>query len=438
VENSDGTGSGITSIGNLRNPYLPSDGASLMTGAGIGLSSGLSNSGIDFKGFVDQFLTPNVAGPHLSDYLAAITSDLGLKGPTAASLPPTKVIDMMANLPVERQAGILLDLFYVALRDAGRDHNDPTSASYQSYDPGFEAIASLFGKLEANGSVLTRARDIRTKNGGNIDVFAPGGGLTMANSTIGDPLIPPGVVTESGGNVSIFTKDSVDLGIGRIFTLRGGNIVIWSSTGDIAAGAASKTVKSAPPARVLIDPQSGDVQTDLAGLATGGGIGVLATVSDVPPGDVDLISPNGVVDAGDAGIRVSGNLNIAATKVLNAGNITVGGKSSGVPSAPVVAAPNIAGLSSGASATGAASNAANDIANQARQQQQQPTGDQNPSIYTVDVLGYGGGDGTSNGTESGASDESSKPEGSPTPEGSSTSAEAQPDSPSLTGATSHS
>ncbi len=67
-------------------------------------------------------------------------------------------------------------------------------------------------------------------------------------------------------------------------------------------------MKSAPPTRVLIDPQSADVKTDLAGLSTGGGIGVLATVAGVPPGDVDLIAPTGVVDAGDAGIRVSGKL----------------------------------------------------------------------------------------------------------------------------------
>ena len=105
----------------------------------------------------------------------------------------------------------------------------------------------------------------------------------MANTSIGNPLIPPGIITESGGKVSIFTDGNVDIGIGRIFTLRGGDMMIWSSTGNIAAGSSSKTVASAPPTRVLIDPQSADVATDLAGLATGGGIGVLATVEGVPP-----------------------------------------------------------------------------------------------------------------------------------------------------------
>ncbi len=88
----------------------------------------------------------------------------------------------------------------------------------------------------AGGSKRARATSAR-KNGGDISLFVPNGGLTLANSTIGNPLVPPGIVTESGGNVSIFTDESVNIGIGRIFTLRGGNEIIWSSQGDIAAGA---------------------------------------------------------------------------------------------------------------------------------------------------------------------------------------------------------
>ena len=147
----------------------------------------------------------------------------------------------------------------------------------------------------------------------------------------GNQPVDQGILTEDGGNISIFTRDSVIVGTSRIFTLRGGNVIIWSSEGNIAAGASSKTVQSAPPTRVLVDPQSGEVKTDLAGLATGGGIGVLTTVAGVPPGDVDLIAPAGTIDAGDAGIRVSGNINLAALQVLNVGNIQVQGASAGVP-----------------------------------------------------------------------------------------------------------
>jgi hypothetical protein len=140
---------------------------------------------------------------------------------------------------------------------------------------------------------------------------------------------------------------------------------------------------------VLVDSQSANVQTDLAGLATGGGIGVLETVVGAPPSDVDLIAPKGTVDAGDAGIRASGNLSIAAVQVLNASNISVGGKSSGVP-ASSSSGPSIASLTAASSASGAATGAANEVA---RNSQPQPSAPPDlPSIITVEVIGYGGGD----------------------------------------------
>ena len=362
--NNNGTGDGITSVGNTRNPFLPFAGANIIVGAGMGSSGGLSASSLDFPGFISS----NVAGG--SGYLAQL----------AASLHGSS----FASLSNEDKDKVALEVFFLLLRDAGRTHS-----LTGNYDSGFAAIKSLFGTTSGQGNILTRSRDIRTKSGGDISIFAPSGGLTMANTAIGSTLTPPGIVTEDGGNISIFTDGSVDIGIGRIFTLRGGNQIIWSSTGNIAAGSSSKTVQSAPPTRVLLDPQSADVQTDLAGLATGGGIGVLATVKGVAPGDVDLIAPIGTVDAGDAGIRVTGNLNIAATQVLNAGNIAVGGTTSGVPTAPTVVAPNIGGLTSAASSTGAANAAAQSMASKPQRQPEPEI----PSRISVEVLGYGGGEG---------------------------------------------
>ena len=123
------------------------------------------------------------------------------------------------------------------------------------------------------------------------------------------------------------------------------------------AGAAPKTLLAAPPTLFTVDPTSGANELDLDGLATGGGIGVLETRSDVPPGNADLIAPNGVVNAGDAGIRVSGNLNIAALHVINTFNIEVGGTTTGVPQA---VAPNLGALTEAANTAGAAAKAAAD------------------------------------------------------------------------------
>ncbi|MFZ4774971.1 MAG: filamentous hemagglutinin family protein [Terrimicrobiaceae bacterium] len=363
----DGTSVGITSIGNIRNTFLSSEGADLFIGAGIGFSQGLSRSSLNFSTFISEF----VEGAEGEQYLTGLADVLNGR--------------RFDSLPGEQQSEIAMQVLYLVLRDAGRNYADTGN-----YDSGFSAISSLFGSLSGNGDIRTRERDIRTKKGGTINIFAPGGSLTLAKSSSGARLAPPGIITESGGNISIVTDGDVSIGDGRIFVLRGGNQIIWSSTGDIAAGSAAKTVQSARPTQVTLDPQTASVETDLAGLATGGGIGVLATVKGIAPGDVDLIAPVGTVDAGDAGIRATGNLSIAATQVLNADNISVGGTSTGVPTIAPVAAPNIGGLTSGASSSAASASAAEGVANQAQ------SGANNvpelPSSISVEVLGYGGGE----------------------------------------------
>ncbi len=357
----DGTGAGLISIGNARNPYLPFTGANIVAGAGLGGASSLEDNDLDFE----TFISTSVKGGEGAKYL----TELGVTN--------------FDSLPKDEQNRIALEIFYFILRDTGRNY-----ATTNSYAAGFAAIDSLFGAASGAGNILTQGRSIRTTAGGNISLFAPGGALTLANSTIGNPLVPPGIITESGGRVSIFTNGNVDIGIGRIFTLRGGDMVIWSSTGNIAAGSSSKTVASAPPTRVLIDPQSADVTTDLAGLATGGGIGVLATVKGVPPGNVDLLAPAGVIDAGDAGIRSAGNLTLAATQVLNASNIAVSGTSAGAPAPP----PAVPAVSTPAPPPPPPTKAPGDTA---AEQERKKAEEAAPvrveeSIVTVEVLGYGG------------------------------------------------
>lgn len=425
---SDGIGVGITSVGNQRDPFLPFGGADIVTGAGI-------NDNPNYQAFITQFLSPGTSESAI--YLPDLGALMGMSG---ASNP--QIWAAFNNLSKERQDAFALDVFYLVLRDSGRDHNNPSSPHVGTYTEGFAALSTLYhdtnlldqkgnftndqmvtvggqvytfktdltgaanevkigdseaasianldGALATYGpSVSLTSREIKTENGGNISLLVPGGQLTVGfDLTSGQP-VDQGILTVDGGNINIFTDGDVVVGTSRIFTLNGGNETIWSTIGNIAAGSSSKTVQSAPPTRVVIDPQSGDVKTDLSGLATGGGIGVLEAVAGAQASDVDLIAPFGAVNAGDAGIRASGNLNIAAVQVLNAGNIQVGGKSSGVPT---TTAPNVAGIASASSASGAASNAASEVA-----RQQQNTSGQSgvdiPSIITVEVLGYGGGEG---------------------------------------------
>jgi hypothetical protein len=484
----DGLATGITSIGNTRNPILPFTGANVIVGAGIAAATGLDSSSLDFTTFVNDFLNPATSGSQGLEHLPELASLLGITyDSTDVTASNQLVWNDFNTLSATQQHIVDLDMFYVVLRDAGRDRNNQASPNYGNYNAGYDAIAALFGskldytdanstgfedlfldpstggvaaqtyltdlapligdtgktnaqvwsdyralpttqqqslalqifgdvlndaakeagqtatasagnllQTEAlaalfngqgwNGSISTSAHEIATTNGGDIAVLAPGGAMTVGLST--DAQTPQvGILTEHGGNISIFANATVSLGTSRIFTLQGGNEIIWSTTGNIAAGSGSKTVHSAPPTRVLVNPQSANVENDLAGLATGSGIGVLETLSTVPPGDVDLIAPVGIVDAGDAGIRASGNLNIAARLVLNASNIQVGGASVGLPPPP--AAPNLAPLTAASAASAAASSSASEVTNQSSAATQAT---EIPSVITVDILGYGGGE----------------------------------------------
>lgn len=368
--NADGTGAGITSIGNFRNPFLSARGADLLIGAGVTAAPSLATGALHFDAFIKKFVLTESGRKYLKEVAPGVD---------------------FSEQSDEEQARLAMEVFYRILRDTGRDFNDPDSDGFQNYKVGKSAIKTLFGKdNEWDGEVLTRNRDIRTRAGGDIGIIAPGGGVTMSDTSSVSSLTPPGIITEAGGNVSIFTDQDVSIGIGRIFTLRGGDITIWSSRGDIAAGSSSRTIQSAPPTRVIVDPQSASVETDLAGLATGGGIGVLATVKGVEAGDVDLIAPTGIIDAGDAGIRVSGNINLAAVQVVNAANISAGGNSTGAPST-TVSTPSLATTTSASNASAAAGSTAINPAEERNTTGTPEVEEAGPSLITVEVIGYGGG-----------------------------------------------
>jgi filamentous hemagglutinin family protein len=392
---------GITSIGNNRNPGLSFQGADVVVSAGIRLPGGLTGGGLDPSAvFAAASSLPGggkLYGELISSLEASGQSTLveWLKGAGSLGNAGNDV-----TVDPDEKALAALRLYYLALRDSGRAHNDP-AASDHTY-AGARAVIAAFldpNSLESAG-ISAWQRSIATANGGDISLLVPKGGVSLSAISTGASGTPPGIITKHGGSIDIYTAGDVSLGIGRIFTLRGGNILIWSDKGSIAAGSSAKTVASAPPASILIDPASADVQNDLAGLSTGGGIGVLATVSGVPPGDVDLYAPAGVIDAGDAGIRASGNFFAGATKFLNADNLQITGHSVGAPAAPAPAAaapaaaapaaPAAAPAAAPSSAAAAANNKAADTASKTAAQKSQD--DDTPSIYSIDVLGYGGSD----------------------------------------------
>jgi len=115
-----------------------------------------------------------------------------------------------------------------------------------------------------------------------------------------------------------------------VFASDGGNILMWSSAGNIDAGRGAKTAISAPPPTITFDA-NGNATVVFPPALAGSGIRAFVTSEGREPGNVDLFAPTGVIFVNDAGIGTAGNLTIGATQVVGAENIDVGGVAVGVP-----------------------------------------------------------------------------------------------------------
>jgi Filamentous haemagglutinin family outer membrane protein len=197
--------------------------------------------------------------------------------------------------------------------------------------------------------------------------------------------VPPpagtGVLTEGGGDIDIYSLGDVALGQSRIFTILGGNVLVWSATGNINAGRGANTTSASTPVNYAYD-QFGNITLAPSATVAGAGIATLAPLAGTAPGDLNLVAPEGIIDAGEAGIRASGNANLAALTVVNAANVQVTGKATGLPT---VAVPNVGAISAASAAGAAASQSAQQMA-------QAGTGTatgQTPSNIVVEVTGFG-------------------------------------------------
>jgi len=408
---------GIQSVGNAYNPYLPHDGASIDVLFGVG-------PGIATSNFLSQYLSnPDAANgfgsllPDLVSFMERHEDGYAVNTGYAqdqlnVTLTTAQAEAAFQQLPAYVQQEFVQQEFFKLLAQVDTDYNDPSSSFYHQYARGYAAIGSLFpaslhytnngaGAGGLNGEAQTvptgdldiRSSTIQTQQGGDINILGPGGQALIGSvdappvitNSQGKVLAGPndiGVLTLEQGNVNIFTDRSLLLAQSRIFTEQGGNMVIWSSNGDINAGQGAKTVAVVPPPTYLCNLDAYCL-IDARGEVSGAGIATLQTIAGAPPGNVYLVAPRGTVDAGDAGIRVSGNVVLAAAQVLNAANIQVQGSKIGVPVAQSV---NIGALNAASAAAGAVTKVAQDMVNQ----QKNDALSKMPSIISVQVLGFGG------------------------------------------------
>ncbi|TAI66951.1 filamentous hemagglutinin, partial [Bradyrhizobium sp. Leo170] len=384
-------------------PLLAGDnrpGAGVVMQAGVGAGE-IGVGQVDWTGFAKLYLDPkNLAGEgKLADQPGKVAKTYGdelydwLKERFSYSGSKADALGYFFTLSAAQQRIFLRQIYYAELTAGGREYNEDGGPRAGSYLRGRQAIATLLPNDAAYGGDITmfsatvgtgtpgkttvQSGYVHTDFGGDIQFLVPNGTVTLGTEGL-SPGADAGLITQGSGNIQVYSKGSVLLGLSRIMTTFGGNIIAWSAEGDINAGRGAKTtVIYTPPKRVY--DRYGNVTVSPVVPSSGAGIATLRQIAEVPPGTVDLIAPLGTVDAGEAGIRASSFVNIAALHIVNAANIQAQG---GVVGVPQVQAPNIGGLTEASNTAGAAAQQA--TVPQARAGEQ-------PSIIIVEFLGFGGG-----------------------------------------------
>ena len=239
-----------------------------------------------------------------------------------------------------------------------------------------KVVARVLPDGAGAGSITSFQTSIQTYAGSDIDLWAPGGNAVVGLTTPDSSRVV-GVLTNAGGAVRSVLSGNLSINQGKVITLQGGDILLFSSQGSIDAGRGARTAVTA----------SGETGSGIQTLTSDpDGLGPLTAPR---PGNVFLFAPAGTIDAGEAGIRSSGNIVLNAQTVLNATNISAGGTSAGVPQVQVGTAASALASSPGAPTGSKAAEDAAKAAGEAAKRAATAPPPPKPTILSVEVLGFG-------------------------------------------------
>jgi filamentous hemagglutinin family protein len=195
----------------------------------------------------------------------------------------------------------------------------------------------LNGKQSGDGTItMTQSAMVTNSGQDDLNILAAGRmevGTTVLNN--GADSSVKGLQTFGGGNINVFSQDTINVNESRVVTNFGGNIFLVSNHGDLNAGRGSNTEVSSSAQGYT--PVGGKMVKAYGAPGVGSGVRTLnydpdgdGPIGKPEQGAAYLIAWEGVIDAGEAGISAS-DVILAATKVLNSENISFSGAGVGVP-----------------------------------------------------------------------------------------------------------
>jgi hypothetical protein len=339
-----GNKSGIVTRGNSDNPFLPEGGASILITT-AGLSPNLEN----WKRYLQEMLGKEDANiTDFEKFKDAIRNPVLTKSNQSKEVDLAQMSNEQKNISFfsaisSMSATEKNKLFFQALNEASLLRDAKTQKINLSYFD--ELITGLFPGLNKDslvGNLSSQSSQIKTEQGGSIDMFTPSGsiyaGLTQQSEKGVNRPSNQGLFTLNGGDINALVSKDFLVNQGRVFTLGGGDITLVSQYGNLEAGKGAKTASSAPPPLIVVST-NGSVSVDFSGSIAGSGIATLSTHPGQPPSSIYAVAPRGYFDAGDAGVRSTGEVKINAPQVRNADNITAAAGISNSQAPAVVAPP---------------------------------------------------------------------------------------------------
>lgn len=336
----------------------------------------------------------NKAGQLMTDWMRQRLANTQLSDAEALAAFKTLKADDYLSIQQQLNTGIL-PVYFNEIKEAGSaSAADKTLGN----DRGFTAINTLFPGSELKddnalfpwkGDVNLIFSTLQTQQGGDINLLAPGGqvnaGLAFAFPGLESKSASDlGIIAQKEGSINAVVRRDFAVNQSRVFAQNGGDIMIWSTNGDIDAGRGAKTALSVDD--VVVNHKTSGKFTNVKPGTSGSGIRAQVFAGNISgKGDVSLFAPGGNINAGEAGIECN-NCTFSAVSVLGSNNIQVGGIGTGVPAASVGSIA--AGLTGVSNLTANVSQVAQASADMSKDSDA-TNKNQKLGILSVQILGFG-------------------------------------------------